>query len=112
MEVLHQTAIDIPRGYVDFFHDDGPDFVHLRNLYNAFALENRNTSKRMGGFSSQDDKVASPLQAADMIANSVMGSHTQLEQGIHVNPLTVDFLPKSNIFEWSRSQAMQSCVTN
>lgn len=105
MEVLYKTALAIPRGYVAFSHDDGPDFDHLRLLYNVFADLNPATAKKMGGFLPLDDKLHGPLQAADMFANSIMGGHTDLEQGLSVEPAMIDFLPKADVYKWTKSHA-------
>ena len=54
---------------VIFIHDDGPDHAELGSLYSAFKALNPRTAKHMAGFSTLDDKVNPPLQAADLIAN-------------------------------------------
>lgn len=52
-----------------FIHDDGPDHAELGSLYSAFKALNPRTAKYMAGFSTLDDKINPPLQAADLIAN-------------------------------------------
>lgn len=54
---------------VAFVHDDGDDFPEMYLSYQAFRKANKNTAKRLGGFTSADDKKTPELQLADMIAN-------------------------------------------
>lgn len=100
--VLYKAASSIPRGYMAFAHDDGPDFDRLRALYNSFASLNPETSKKMGGFIPLDDKKHGPLQIADMLANSVMGRFTEQLKGATIDPLEVDFIQISNVFTWTK----------
>ena len=95
-------------GFVDFIHDDGPDFDHLRRVYNSYVAKLPTLSERMRGFAPLNDKLAPPLQVADMLANSVMGRHRDLLNGAEVSRSDVDFNEVTNIFTWDREFGLSS----
>jgi Protein of unknown function (DUF3800) len=61
------------RNMVAFVHDEGPDYDSLRHVYRSFLENNPKSAKVIGGFQRLDDKLHPPLQAADMIANNILG---------------------------------------
>ncbi|MGO9721918.1 MAG: DUF3800 domain-containing protein [Methylocella sp.] len=62
-----------PSAKVAFVHDDGPDFDHLRAVYNGFKIANPKTAESMIGFLPLSYKEHPPLQLADMVANFTLG---------------------------------------
>jgi hypothetical protein len=106
--VITMAAHAVTDGYVGYVHDDGQDFDHLRSVYNSYTKKLPTISRRMGGFLPLDDKKHPPLQAADMIANSVMGNHRDMLNGIVINPSEVAFIQKSNFYTWDKEFALQS----
>jgi hypothetical protein len=76
--VMHETVKvvrSMPGGNnnrVAFVHDEGSDSGELYKVYLNFKTNNPNTAKFMAGFSSLDDKIHPPLQAADMLANNTL----------------------------------------
>ncbi|WP_353071840.1 DUF3800 domain-containing protein [Tunturiibacter gelidiferens] len=87
---------------VAFVHDEGDDFNELHDVYMAFKTANHETVKWLGPFLPLDDKIHAPLQIADILANSVMGKHSDMLKGREVNPLEVEFIQQSEFFTFTK----------
>ncbi len=87
---------------IAFAHDEGPDFDTLRKLYRSFKERNPYTASMMKGFIPLDDKEHPPLQIADMLANSVMGTVTSHIKGNEVTSNDIFMFSRSNIYVWSQ----------
>lgn len=59
---------------IAFSHDDGDDYADLLEIYRSFKKSNHQTAPFMKGFMSLDDKDWGSIQAADLIANFVLGT--------------------------------------
>lgn len=98
---------------IAFFHDDGDDYADLLAIYKSFKKNNHQTAPFMKGFKSLDDKGWGSIQAADLIANFVLGTSvgtiqnkpTQAEQAL------VDFGPKGLTW-WDREPLEKTLLHN
>jgi hypothetical protein len=59
---------------VTFGHDDSDDFHVLHDLFKEFKRRNPKYQRVLADFVPLDDKLHSPVQAADVVANVVMRS--------------------------------------
>jgi len=75
---------------VAFVHDEGPDYDSLRQVYRSFRENNPQSAKVIGGFERLDDKLHPPLQAADMIANNVLGIGAEWLSKGRPDPLKIE----------------------
>jgi hypothetical protein len=98
---------------IAFFHDDGDDYSELLALYKSFKKHNRETAPYMKGFMPLNDKERGSIQAADLIANLVLGTSigtienksTQAERSL------VEFGPKGLTW-WDREPLEKTLLHN
>lgn len=102
------------RNLVSFVHDEENGQRDLKGLYCNFKKSNQNIAKTMAGFSFLDDKLHSPLQVADMLANQIMNEYSAWQRGNCATPYEPARM-KENIFRvvhWNKAAMLAILAAN